>query len=124
LGFRGPIGIDAFAYRTAEGAVRLKPVVEINPRYTMGRLTIELMRQACPGRTGLFRLVSRKSLAKDGHAGFSEYVRDLKKRFPLCLEGSPSPRIREGLVCLNDPERAQSCVALFQVTRAMQCPPQ
>jgi len=68
--------------------------------------------------------VSLKSVAKDGHAGFSEYVRDLKKRFPLCLEGSPSPRIREGVVCLNDAEQAQCCLALFQVARTVQCPPQ
>ncbi len=57
-GFIGPVGIDAFVYRTAEGAYRLKPVVEINPRYTMGRLTLELMQQTCPGSFGMFRLVT------------------------------------------------------------------
>ena len=43
-GHRGPAGIDAFVFRTAEGGVRLKPVVEINPRYTMGRLTLPCLR--------------------------------------------------------------------------------
>src|ERR1019366_8753281 len=41
--FTGPIGIDAFVYRDADGSVKLKPVVEINPRYTMGRVMVELM---------------------------------------------------------------------------------
>src|SRR5262249_10035862 len=35
--YQGPLGIDAFAYRTQAGSLRLKPIVEINPRYTMGR---------------------------------------------------------------------------------------
>src|SRR6185503_10009987 len=51
--YLGPVGIDAFVYRTAQGEPRLKPVVEINPRYTMGRLTLELMRQTAPGSHGL-----------------------------------------------------------------------
>ena len=35
-GYLGPVGIDAFVYRTPCGNCRLKPIVEINPRYTMG----------------------------------------------------------------------------------------
>jgi hypothetical protein len=59
VGFVGPVSIDAFIYRTPQGDCRLKPVVEINPRYTMGRVTVELMKHACPGSCGSFRLVSR-----------------------------------------------------------------
>src|SRR5205814_1256405 len=72
-GFIGPIGIDAFVYRTAEGC-RLKPVVEINPRYTMGRLTVELMKQTCPGSHGLFRLINHAHLRTEGFADFSAYA--------------------------------------------------
>jgi uncharacterized ferritin-like protein (DUF455 family) len=114
-GFIGPIGIDAFVYRTPEGSCRLKPIVEINPRYTMGRLTLELMKQACPGSFGLFRLVSRAQL--EGFAGFPAYARSLSQRFPLRLEGEPLPKIREGFLCLNDPIEAQVCLATFQVRR-------
>jgi uncharacterized ferritin-like protein (DUF455 family) len=56
--FQGPLGIDCFVYRDSTGAMRLKPVVEINPRYTMGRLTLELMKRVCPGSYGLFQLVN------------------------------------------------------------------
>ena len=41
-GFSGPLGIDAFAYRGVDGKIRLKPVVEINPRYTMGLSLIHI----------------------------------------------------------------------------------
>jgi uncharacterized ferritin-like protein (DUF455 family) len=119
IGFVGPVGIDAFVYRTPQGSFRLKPVVEINPRYTMGRLTLELMRQTCPGGYGLFRLVSRAQARAEGFADFAAYARSLSERFPLRLEGEPAPRIREGALCLNDPGQAQVCLATFQVTRTL-----
>lgn len=43
-GYEGPIGVDCFFYRDRDGDVRWKPVVEINPRYTMGRIAVELAR--------------------------------------------------------------------------------
>jgi uncharacterized ferritin-like protein (DUF455 family) len=116
-GFVGPVGIDAFVYRTPQGGCRLKPVVEINPRYTMGRLTLELMKQTCPGSCGLFRLVSRTQVRMEGFVDFASYVRSLSERFPLLLEGEPVPKIREGILCLNDPAHAQVCLATFQVSR-------
>jgi uncharacterized ferritin-like protein (DUF455 family) len=117
VGFVGPVGIDAFVYRTAEDGVRLKPIVEINPRYTMGRLTVELMKQACPGSSGVFRLVNGAQLKAAGFANFSNYANFFTERFPLRLEGEPVSKIREGLLCLNEPAQAQVCLATFQVNR-------
>jgi uncharacterized ferritin-like protein (DUF455 family) len=113
--FLGPLGIDAFVYRTAQGDCRLKPIVEINPRYTMGRLTVELMKHVAPGSYGLFRLVSRKQARAEGFDDFMTCARSLSERFPLRFEGEPTPRIREGAICLNDPPRAEVCLAMFQV---------
>lgn len=115
--FVGPIGIDSFVYRTAEGNCRLKPIVEINPRYTMGRLTVELMSQTCPGSCGMFQIVSRAQAEAEGFADFSAYAQALNERFPLRLEGEPVPKIREGALCLNDPAEAQVCLATFEVSR-------
>jgi len=42
--FTGPIGVDSFFYRDDEGSLRWKPVVEMNPRFTMGRVAVELAR--------------------------------------------------------------------------------
>lgn len=118
-GHLGPVGIDAFVYRAPEGDCRLKPIVEINPRYTMGRLTVELMKQTCPGSHGIFRLVSRARARAEGFEDFAACARFLSERFPLRLEGEPVPKIREGALCLNDPAQAQVCLAVFQVSRTL-----
>jgi uncharacterized ferritin-like protein (DUF455 family) len=115
--FAGPLGIDAFVYRDANGMARLKPVVEINPRYTMGRVTLEFMKHTVPGSFGTFRIVNRAALRAEGHESFTSYADALVKRVPLNLEGEPVARIREGAIVLNDPSAAAACLATFQVTR-------
>jgi hypothetical protein len=113
--FLGPVGIDAFAYRSTDGKTRLKPIVEINPRYTMGRVTVELMKHVAPGSHGLFRLIGRKQLLAAGFGDFAACARSLRERFPIRHKGEPQPRITEGVVCLNSPAQAQVCLAVFQV---------
>ncbi|HEX3856823.1 MAG TPA: DUF455 family protein [Verrucomicrobiae bacterium] len=115
--FLGPLGVDAFAYSDANGKIRLKPIVEINPRYTMGRVTVELMKHVAPGSRGVFRIVSRKQALADGFENFSAYARALNERFPIQLKGEPSPRISAGAISLNDPAQAQVCLAMFEVAR-------
>jgi len=112
----GPVGIDSFVYRDADRRTRLKPIVEINPRYTMGRVMVELMRRTCPGSHGRFRLVNRAALRVEGCESFPAYAKMLAEQFPLKLEGDPVPRISEGALCLNDSAQAQVCLAVFQVT--------
>ena len=117
VNFVGPIGLDAFVYRDAFGAIRLKPVVEVNPRYTMGRVLVELMRQTSQNSAGLFRLVNSAQLRAAGLADFPGYARALEEKFPLRCEGESVSRIREGALCLNDPSAAAVCLAIFQVGR-------
>jgi uncharacterized ferritin-like protein (DUF455 family) len=115
-GFLGPLGIDAFVYRDAAGNPRLKPIVEINPRYTMGRLTLELMKRLAPGSHGCFRLINRPQLRALGQPDFPTLAQLLTQRDPVQLEGEPVPRLRSGTVCLNDPAEAEVCLAVFQAT--------
>jgi uncharacterized ferritin-like protein (DUF455 family) len=115
LDYQGPLGLDAFVYRTPTGDCRLKPIVEINPRYTMGRLTVELMKRACPGSQGVFRLVNRAQAKREGFETLPDWGHSLQERCPLRLEGEPVPKIRSGAICLNDPAQAQVCLAVFQV---------
>jgi uncharacterized ferritin-like protein (DUF455 family) len=113
--YLGPVGVDAFVYRDPAGRARLKPVVEINPRYTMGRVTLELMRRTCPGTHGCFRLINATTLRAESCADFDSYARRLKESSPLQLEGEPVAKIRSGVLCLNDPARAQAVLAVFEV---------
>ncbi len=113
----GPLGIDAFVYRTPAGEARLKPIVEINPRYTMGRLTVELMQRTAPGSFGQFRIISGSAARKEGFENFQAYAQRMSESFPLRLEGVPLLKVREGWLCLNDPTQAQRYLAVFNVSR-------
>jgi hypothetical protein len=115
-GFVGPISIDALIYRTSKGECRLKPVVEINPRYTMGRLTVELMKTVCPGSHGLFRLLTLNQVRAAGFADFLSYSASLIERRPLRFHGEPLAKIHQGTLCLNDPGQARVCLATFEVS--------
>ncbi len=116
--YLGPVGIDAFVHRLPDGTCRLKPVVEINPRHTMGRVALELMRHVQAGSHALFRLLNRSHIEAEGFPDFSGYAEDLARREPVVLEGQPIPRLRQGAVCLSDPVTAESCLAVLHVTRS------
>lgn len=53
-GYRGPFGLDACRHRGPDGRVRLHPWVELNVRWTFGRLAAELLAAVgSPGRGAL-----------------------------------------------------------------------
>jgi hypothetical protein len=85
----------------------------------MGRLTLELMKKTCSGSYGLFRLVNLAQVRSAGRGSLADYARALVERLPLQFESAPVPRIQEGALCLNDPGRAQVCLATFQVGRSL-----
>lgn len=43
-GYFGSLGIDAMRYRDADGMIRVRPLQDLNARYTMGRLALGLRR--------------------------------------------------------------------------------
>ena len=47
-GYTGPCGVDAFAFAGPDGAPRLRPVVELNARFTLGTLALAAVRRALP----------------------------------------------------------------------------
>ncbi len=114
-GHEGPAGIDALVYRDSEGRARLKPVVEVNPRHTFGRLTLSWMRHAAQGTRGVLRVLGPRELRASGAGTFAEWAARLRAQAPVVRTPPPSPRIARGLVCLNDPARARSFLATFEV---------
>lgn len=116
-GHAGPLGIDAFVYRDVDGRHRLKPVVEINPRVTMGRLTLELMAHLCPGTCARFEIVGAPRLQREGCRSFTDFAEALAARHPLRLEGAPVARIRSGAVPLTDPAGAEAYLAVLTAAR-------
>lgn len=55
LGYFGPMGIDAMQYRDHRGVTRIRPLQDINARWTMGRLSLGWRRLLQEGEAGLWR---------------------------------------------------------------------
>lgn len=117
-GFEGPIGIDAFLYRDAAGELRLKPVVEMNPRYTMGRVALELGQRNAATSVGFFQIATRTQVKKLKMSGFTEYAEYLAGEFPVSLSQEKKPRVVEGSIVLNDPSHSKHFLALYHVRRS------
>ncbi len=53
-GYFGPLGIDAMKYRDSAGEVHVRPLQDINARWTMGRLSLGFRRLLQPGEQGVW----------------------------------------------------------------------
>lgn len=52
VGYYGPLGIDVMQYRDDEGKLKLRPLQDINARWTMGRLALGFERLLQSGEVG------------------------------------------------------------------------
>ncbi|MEX1363248.1 MAG: DUF455 family protein [Nannocystaceae bacterium] len=109
-GYTGPVGIDGLIYRDRDGALHLRPIVEVNVRPNFGHVAHGLHRRLAQGTAGLLVMLSLADLP----AGVS--LDDALARagtvLPTVTVGR-APRLRRGVVPLNDPSQAQSTVALL-----------
>jgi len=64
VGYTGPAGVDAMIVRTAKG-YKIRPIVEVNPRYTMGRIAHELSKYVHPKSKGWFGILPTKAFSKE-----------------------------------------------------------
>ncbi|MDF1741208.1 MAG: DUF455 family protein [Verrucomicrobiales bacterium] len=61
LDYEGPVGVDAYLHRQADGELALRTFCEVNSRYTMGRVTHELRGKVAPGHAVKFELLKREA---------------------------------------------------------------
>lgn len=108
LGHQGPFGVDAFVYEW-NGELKLQPLVEINPRTTMGRVGLALHDRVRHGRAGLFAVLSRGDLRQAGYKSFSAWA---AARPPLVVEQG---RIAGGVWFPTDPEPATAFASALAV---------
>ncbi|MES2637934.1 MAG: DUF455 family protein [Myxococcota bacterium] len=113
-GFTGPAGIDALVYRTTTGDVALKPLVELNPRVTMGRVARAIGRRVRRDRVGLWTQVSRAEVRAAGFEGIPAWAAWLRASAPLVI-GEDPPLIGAGALFTTDPERAERIVTVLIV---------
>ena len=113
---QGSLGIDAFIYCDISGIHRLRPLVEINPRTTMGRVALDLRRFVDPSKVAKFRIVHRRALLADCGVSIATHAAKLGRTDPPVMAETPSGRrIVAGTLVLNDPAQASAFLAMLTV---------
>ncbi|TVQ95253.1 MAG: DUF455 family protein, partial [Deltaproteobacteria bacterium] len=111
-GYAGPFGVDALIHRDA-GGLRLRPIVEVNARTTMGHVVASLARRLAGGSQGLWLLLRREDIGDP-----ADFARRLTALAPLERAGPAArPCLRSGVLFGNDPASARRVVALMAVGR-------
>ena len=87
VGYRGPIGVDAMLVQTDEGP-RLMPILEVNPRYTMGRLALAI-RKRC-GQQGCWFFVSTRDIAAAGYSSHSAFIEAVEETDGVMFTTEPT----------------------------------
>lgn len=102
-GFVGFAGIDAYISRVvgADGAAgfRLRPLVELNPRVTMGRVAMHVARRIRRDRPAVMRVVTAGQLLAQGTTPAEWTARMASLPAPLMRDGL----IDDGRVMLTEP---------------------
>ncbi|MGZ0657037.1 DUF455 family protein [Coraliomargarita sp. W4R72] len=117
--FIGPIGVDALIYRDNNGQLQLKTIVEINPRFTMGRVAHELASHNAPRSVGCFQIIPKSQLRKTSTSDFTDWAAHAAQAHPVQLSNDAKPLIRSGSFPLNDPKTAQQFLAVYHVRESI-----
>jgi len=68
-GYIGPLGVDALVHRLPHGALALKRVVELNVRFTMGRIAWEWMKRQPKPVISRLRILRKSKLTEEDLTG-------------------------------------------------------
>jgi uncharacterized ferritin-like protein (DUF455 family) len=113
-GYQGSAGVDAFLWKDKDGKLKLKPMVELNPRWTMGRVALSLEKHLAPGTRGLWLFVPLREIKDRGFKSTEHFVRELENKYPVKLvQKGGDQRIESGVVFTNDPSRAQAVLTVL-----------
>lgn len=116
-GYRGPVGVDVLVCRTGN-SLKLKPIVEINPRTTMGRVALELQQKVNSARTGLWLVLSRREVQAAGFADLADCAHQLQERYPARLMPD-GEQLSGGVVFTTDPSQAQAFATVLLVGESL-----
>ena len=116
-GYQGPVGVDAMMYRDCD-RLRLKPIVEVNPRTTMGRVALKLQQAVNSARTALWLVISRREVTAAGFAGLAECAAVLEAAHPAKLMPD-GKQLSGGVLFTTDPAQARSFATVLLVGESL-----
>jgi hypothetical protein len=99
LGYSGPMGVDSMVVQTEEG-LRLEAILEINPRFTMGRIALALAKRS--RGVGVWLHLSQKSLEEAGYM----HAEKLQERIDALPFVADSRGIHQGLLWTSSSPKA------------------
>ena len=117
-GYQGPAGMDALIWHDGP-TLRLKPLVELNPRWTLGRVAWALENQLAPGVEGIWLCLPVRTILGQGHATVAEFAQGLAQRHPVTLNAAR--RLTSGVVFTTDPARAREVVTVLATLPNAEC---
>lgn len=103
--FRENFGVDVIVCRNLEGNFTIKPLVEFNPRTTMGHVALELERHVAPGVAAEFRVCTRR-----------EWERIESNLSSTPLTTTSDGRWKSGVVLLGEPNEDSKLFPLVTVS--------
>ncbi len=116
-GYVGPVGIDALVYRCG-GQLRLKPIVEINPRTSMGRVALALRQRVNSARTALWLVVTQREAQAAGCDTLAQWAERFASAWPSRL-ADDGVQLSEGALFVTDPTNARACAGLLLVDHTL-----
>jgi len=108
-GYRGPLGVDAMVVRRG-GRLALCPVVEANPRWTMGRVGWLLRQRLATGARGWWRFHRVKALGDP-----VAWAADQAAAHPVTTKDG---RLASGFVPTTEPAAARALITALHVDGA------
>ncbi len=115
-GIRGPIGVDALLVRV-DGDLRLRPLVDLNPRRTMGHVASRLRDRVARRASAVVSVLTRADVAASGHAGFDRWRDAL--RSPTFETRHGVRRLRAGVLPLTDPAFANNVLVVLSAADSL-----
>lgn len=102
--------IDGLVYRDAGNTLRLRAVVERNPRMTMGHIARGIARWIRHGRPAVWTLHHKRDVGP-----LAPFAQQLQERFP---PETDQGQLVSGVLCTNDPSQAQDFLSVAWVGAA------